>query len=272
MNRQLTASVLNIDQAHLTIDVLEKLAAFSARGWQVQLILVDNGSQTDHLKLLQDWISANKCRYKEVLFVAASRNLGATGGRNIAFKLASSRRILILDNDVVLPDDAEWLERLSQKMDADSRVGIVAPMLVFADRPETVQATGIGLTEHGRVGYLNRGRPVASVSSDPIEVIAAPTACWLMRTKAQRAVGMFSEMYYPVQYEDVDLCLRLHLAGWKTICDCTVQIKHIENVTTRNLKDHPFARLTVSNGMSFKEKWGELLPQLATVTQDEITW
>jgi len=272
MNRQLTASVLNIDQAVLTIDVLEKLAALSLQGWQVQLILVDNGSQTDHLVLLQDWVSANKYRFEELLFVAASRNLGATGGRNLAFKLASRARILILDNDVMLPDDAEWLEKLWQKMSENSHVGIVAPMLVFADRPETVQATGIGLTEHGRVGYLNRGRPVAGVSSDPIEVVAAPTACWLMRSSAQRAVGMFSEMYYPVQYEDVDLCLRLQLSGWKIICDCTVRIKHIENVTTRNLKDYPFARLTVSNGMSFKEKWGELLPQLATMTQDEITW
>ena len=272
MIRQLTASVLNIDQAVLTIDVLDKLAALSAEALQIQLILVDNGSQIGHLTLLQDWVSANKHRFEEILFVAASRNLGATGGRNLAFKLALGHRILILDNDVVLPDDGAWLEKLWHKMEADSHVGIVAPMLVFADRPETVQATGIGLTEHGRVGYINRGRAVASVSSDPIEVVAAPTACWLMRRSAQEAVGTFSEMYYPVQYEDVDLCLRLQLAGWKTICDCTVRIKHIENVTTRNLKDYPFARLTVSNGMSFKEKWRELLPQLATMTPDEITW
>src|SRR5262249_12237697 len=125
--RQLTASVLNIDQAILTIDVLDKLAALSRQGWQLQLILVDNGSQTDHLTLLRDWVSANKHRFEEVLFVAASRNLGATGGRNLAFKLASRGRILILDNDVVLPDDAEWLERLWQRMDSNSHAGIVAP-------------------------------------------------------------------------------------------------------------------------------------------------
>jgi O-antigen biosynthesis protein len=272
MNRQLTVSLLNINEADLTTDVLNKLAALSNEGWSVQLILVDNGSQTDQLKLLQDWISANKNRFEEVLFVASSRNLGATGGRNLAFRLASKERLLILDNDVILPDDSAWLEKLWQRMDAEPRAGIVAPMLVFADRPETVQATGIGLTKQGRVGYINRNREATSISPNPIGVVAAPAACWLIRRDAQQAVGEFSETYFPVQYEDVDLCVRLQLAGWKTVCDCSVQIKHIENVTSRNLKEYPFARLTVRNGISFKEKWAEQLARLATITQDEVSW
>src|SRR5206468_642341 len=168
------------------------------------LILVDNGSRTDQLEPLQDWFSANKNRFEEVLFVAASRNLGATGGRNLAFTLASKDRMLILDNDVVLPADSLWLGKLWQTMDRHPKAGIVAPMLVFADRSDIVQATGIGLTKKGRVGYINRGRAVTSISPNPIEVVAAPTACWLMRRDAQQAAGVFSEMYYPVQYEDVD--------------------------------------------------------------------
>jgi GT2 family glycosyltransferase len=272
VNKEVTVSLLNIDQATLTIDVLDKLAALAAENWKVQLILVDNGSRSDQLRLLQDWISANRNRFEETLFVAASRNLGCTGGRNLAFKLASKDRLLILDNDLVLPDDSTWLERLWETMDSNPRAAIAAPMLVFADRPEIVQATGIALTERGRVGFINRGRAVKNVPADPIEVIATPTACWLLRKDAQQDVGIFLEVFYPVQYEDVDFCVRLHLAGWKTICDCNVQIKHIENVTTRNLEEHPFARLTVRNGITFREKWAALLPQLATITQDEIIW
>jgi len=272
MNKQVTVSLLNIDEAAMTIDVLDKLAALSSERWQIQLILVDNGSQPGQLHLLQDWVRANKDRFEEMLFIASSRNLGCTGGRNLTFKLASKDRLLILDNDVVLPRDSAWLQTLWQTMDSNPRASIVAPMLVFADRPEIVQATGIGLTDRGRVGYINRGRSTKSVRQNVIEVIAAPTACWLMRKDAQEQVGLFLEMFHPVQYEDVDLCIRLHLAGWKTLCDCSVQIKHIENVTTRNLKEYPFARLTVSNGMKFREKWAEVLPQLATIAHDDIVW
>jgi GT2 family glycosyltransferase len=268
----ITASLLNINEAALTIDVLDKLAGLSDQDWKIQLILVDNGSRTDQLQLLQDWFSSNRSRFEEFLFVAASRNLGATGGRNLAFKLASSDRILILDNDVILPDDAAWINRLWQGMEEDPRVGVIGPMLVFADYPEIVQGTGIGLSAQGRVGYLNRGNPVTNVPPVIMEVVASPSACWLVRREAQQAVGFLSDEFYPVQYEDVDLCIRLSLSKWKILCDCGVRIKHIENVTTRNLKDHSFDRLTVRRGMRLKEKWADVLPKIANIAEDEIYW
>ena len=46
MIRNLTASLLNINQAQLTIAVLTKLAQLAAQDWVVQLILVDNGSHS----------------------------------------------------------------------------------------------------------------------------------------------------------------------------------------------------------------------------------
>jgi GT2 family glycosyltransferase len=268
----ITASLLNINEAALTIDVLDKLAGLSDQDWKIQLILVDNGSRTDQLQLLQDWFSSNRSRFEEFLFVAASRNLGATGGRNLAFKLASSDRILILDNDVILPDDAAWINRLWQGMEEDPRVGVIGPMLVFADYPEIVQGTGIGLSAQGRVGYLNRGNPVTNVPPVIMEVVASPSACWLVRREAQQAVGFLSDEFYPVQYEDVDLCIRLSLSKWKILCDCGVRIKHIENVTTRKIKDHSFDRLTVRRGMRLKEKWADVLPKIANIDEDEIYW
>jgi len=42
--RNLTASVLNINEAQLTIDVLDKLARLSAKDWAVQLIVVASPS------------------------------------------------------------------------------------------------------------------------------------------------------------------------------------------------------------------------------------
>ena len=264
--------MLNIDQAALTIDVIDKLAALSAESWLIQLILVDNGSEADELRVLHDWVSENRNRFGEVVFISASRNLGVTGGRNLAFQLASKDRILILDNDVVLPVDSTWLENLWHRMDGEARAGIVAPMLVSADAPGTVQATGIALTKQGRVGYINRGREAASVAPSPIAVVAAPAACWLLRREAQQAVGLFSDMYYPIQYEDDNLCIRLHLAGWKIVCDAAVRVRHMEHVTTKNLEEHSFARLTVRNGVSFKEKWADVLPTIATITQEDISW
>lgn len=270
--RELTASLLNINQAQLTIDVLEKLACLSLKGWAVQMILVDNGSRDDQLRWLSDWFAENKGRFAEMLFIAASQNMGANGGRNIAFKLASYDRILILDNDVILPDDSDWLDTLWERLEGDPQAGIVGPMLVFDEYPGIVQGAGIGLTHRGRVGYLNRAEPVDSIPPSLTEVVASPSACWLLRREAQLAVGLLSDEFYPMQYEDVDFCVRLGLAGWKTICDRSVRIIHIENVTTRNLEDHPFARVAVRHGMRFREKWADVLPRIATITEDDVYW
>ena len=85
-------------------------------------------------------------------------------------------------------------------------------------------------------------------------------------------MGLFSDEFYPVQYEDIDFCVRLGLAGWKILCDRRIKIKHIEHVTTRNLEDYAFDRLTVRQGLRFREKWADILPDIATITEDDIYW
>ena len=270
--RSLTVSLLNINEAQLTINALEKLACLSGEGWAVQLIVVDNGSRDDQIRQLSDWFSANRGFFSDTLFVAAFRNLGVSGGRNVALKLASGDRILFLDNDLVLPDDSYWLDALWQRMEDNPQVGVVGPMLVFADYPGIVQGAGIGLTDQGRVGYLDRAAPVAAVPSTSIEVVATPAACWLVRREAQQAIGLFSDEYHPMQYEDVDYCVRLGQAGWRILCDRSVRLRHIGNVTTRNLEDHPYARMAVRHGMLFKKKWADILPQVATITEEDIYW
>jgi GT2 family glycosyltransferase len=270
--RSLTASLLNINQARLTIDVLDKLGHLLAENWAIQLILVDNGSHPDQVRQLSDWFLANKGCFAEVLFIAASRNLGSNGGRNLALKLATSDRILILDNDLILPEESVWLDSLWQKMEDDSQVGIIGPMLVVAEYPDIVQAAGIGLTDRGRVGYLSRAEQVTCVPPIPVEVVASPNACWLLRREAQQPVGLFSDEFYPMQYSDVDFCVRLHLAGWKIICDRSVSIRHIGNVTTRNLEGYDYARVTVRHGMKFRKKWADVLPQISTIAEEDIYW
>lgn len=268
----LTVGILNLNEAAMTVQLLDQVAQLPEAGWDIQLIVVDNGSINDEVQRLTDWFLSNKHQFEESIFLGASCNLGCAGGRNAILKLAVGEAFLFLDNDVILPDNPEWLTILWQDLQADPDVAIVGPMLVFSDYPEIVQAAGIGLTARGRVGYLHRGNPVETVSAMSVQAGILPSTCWLLRPEAQRNIGLFDEEFYPVQYEDVDFCVRLGLEGWKIICDRSVKIAHIGNVTTRNLPDHPFARLTVRNAMRFREKWASVLPQIATIREEEIYW
>jgi len=270
--RYLTVGLLNIDQAELTINILQKLALLADEGWSVQLILVDNGSTEAQLQLLSPWLQKNSKKFSELLFVNAFQNLGATGGRNVILKLATADHLLFLDNDVILPDDPGWLNGLWQHMADDPHIGIIGPAIVFADYPDIVQVAGIGLTRRGQAGYLYRGDPVTRLPAAPQEVAILPSTCWLVRREAQQATGLFSDEYYPHAYEDIDFCVRLGLAGWKIICDYRIHLKHLEHVTSANLKEHPFARLMVRQAIRFREKWADILPEIGTLTPDDIYW
>ena len=61
--RRVTASLLNVNQAELTIGVLDKLARLSPLDWSVQLILLDNGSRDEQVQQLADWFFANNERF-----------------------------------------------------------------------------------------------------------------------------------------------------------------------------------------------------------------
>ena len=270
--RTLTAGLMNINETQLTLGVLDALANLSERGWAVQLILLDNGSDRDEVQVLRDWFAENTARFSDALLHVAGTNLGCSAGRNFMLERCGSDRILFLDNDLVLPSDAGWLEGLWRTMDDAEGAGIVGPVLEYADHPGVIEAAGVGFTKSGRVGYLCRGRSIHDLPPGAISVAASPSACWLVRRDAQRAVGLFSDEFSSVQYEDLDFCVRMGLAGWKVVCNRSVRICHVGNVTTRNLKDHPFERLTVRQGMRFKEKWAELLPKLATITEADIHW
>jgi GT2 family glycosyltransferase len=268
----LTVGILNLNQTDMTAQMLDQVAELPEAGWDIQLIVVDNGSARNEVVRLTDWFLSNRNRFVESIFVGISRNLGCAGGRNVILKLAAGDAYLFLDNDLILPDSSEWLAILWQDLQADPYIAIVGPMLVFSDYPEIVQAAGSGLTDRGRVGYLLRGEPVETIPETAIQVGVSPSACWLVRPEAQRAIGWFSEEFDPAQYEDMDFCVRLGLEGWKIVCDRGVRVVHREHVTTRGIPGHPFERLNARNAMRFREKWADVLPQLATIQQQDIYW
>jgi GT2 family glycosyltransferase len=266
----LTVGILNFNAAAMTVQLLDQLVELSEAGWDIQLIVVDNGSAKNAFQHLSDWFVSNRHQFVESIVVGASHNLGCAGGRNVILKLAAGEAFLFLDNDIILPDGPEWLATLWQDLQSDPDIAIVGPMLVFSDYPEIVQAAGSGLTVRGRVGYLHRGEPVQTVPEMPVQVGLSPSACWLVRPEAHRAIGLFSEEFDPAQYEDVDFCVRLRLEGWRIVCDRSVRVAHKEHATTKNIPSHPFERLNARNAMRFREKWANVLPEMATIQQKDI--
>jgi N-acetylglucosaminyl-diphospho-decaprenol L-rhamnosyltransferase len=69
--------------------------------------------------------------------------------------------------------------------------------------------------------------------SRPLEVDWVSGACMLIRRRAFDQVSGFDPGYF-MYFEEMDLCLRLHRAGWRVVFDPLAEVKHVVGGSTRS--------------------------------------
>jgi GT2 family glycosyltransferase len=179
---------------------------------------------------------------------------------NAAAARARGRLIVFMNNDVEAfrPD---WLIALARHA-LRPEVGAVGAKLL--DGTGRIQHGGIllgtgGLVTHGHrhfpgdaPGYLSTLRAAHRVS-------AVTAACLMVDAEKFRAIGGFDAKTFPVDFNDVDLCLRLNTAGYRTILAPEAVLYHREAASRRWT---PQARARHEGEVAaFRKRWGPLLAQ-----------
>jgi GT2 family glycosyltransferase len=169
-----------------------------------RLVVVDDGSRDDSVA----WLRGEGV---EVVVRPASGGFAAAVNAGMA-AVAECDAIALVNTDVALAPD--WLERTAAVLEAVSEAGSVATKMVAMGDPEIIDDAGDTLRRDGVCEQRGRGRRDASGRFDTaVEVWGACAGAALYRRRALDAVGGFDESY--VMYlEDVDVALRLRLAGW----------------------------------------------------------
>jgi GT2 family glycosyltransferase len=167
--------------------------------------VVDNGSSDHSLELLRS-------RYREVRVIALPCNTGFAFAANRGIEAADCGAVALVNTDVVLAPD--WLERVSAALDRDAHVAAVACKMVDLHDPSRLYDAGDVLRRDGVCEQRGRFGPDEARYSTPGEVFAACAGAALYRRGAVIEVGGFDERFFSY-LEDVDLGLRLRLAGWR---------------------------------------------------------
>jgi len=139
-----------------------------------------------------------------------------TGWRAVG---ADCDAIALVNTDVELAPD--WLQRMARALEEDDAAGAVARKMVGLDDPAPLDDTGDVLRRDGVCEQRGRGRRDDGRFDAPGEVWGACAGAVLYRRAAVDAVGGFDESY-GMYLEDVDLALRLRLAGWTTLYEPAV--------------------------------------------------
>ena len=169
-----------------------------------ELIVVDNGSEDDSLPYLQ-------AEHPGVRVISLGRNTGFAYAVNRGLEAARYELIAVLNTDVILTP--QWLARMVAVLTHHPDAAAVACKMLSLDRSDRVYDAGDVLRRDGVCEQRGRYARDDGRWDESGEVFGACAGAALYRRSALLAVGAFDERYF-AYLEDVDLALRLQLAGW----------------------------------------------------------
>ena len=198
-----TVVIPNHNGAHWLPGCLASVAAQTQPA--VRVIVVDDASTDGSQALLAR-------EYPEVEVVALAQNQGFAVAANRGLAAARTDAVALVNTDVEL--EADWLERASGALAADERAAAVATKMVLLSDPGEIDDAGDVLRRDGACEQRGRFRRDDGRWDEPGEVFSACAGAAVYRRAAVEALGGFDERF-GMYLEDVDLGLRLRLAGWR---------------------------------------------------------
>lgn len=169
-----------------------------------EVIVVDNGSTDGSLEFLRS-------EQRDVRLLELGHNTGFAAAANRGFAVAAGELVALLNTDVVLAED--WLARMSAVLTAHSESAAVACKMLSSSEPGRIYDAGDILRRDGACEQRGRFTLDDGRFDQAGEVFGACAGAAVYRRRAVLGLGGFDEDYF-MYLEDVDLALRLRLAGW----------------------------------------------------------
>jgi GT2 family glycosyltransferase len=219
----------NYDGARWLPGVLGSVAAQTVA--PAEVVVVDDGSTDQSLALLAE-------RFPEVRVVALGSNGGFARAANAGLRAVGADAVALVNTDVVLAPD--WLERATAALAAAPRAAAVATKLLDLDDPSLLYDAGDVLRRDGVCEQRGRFERDGGRYDAPGEVFSACAGAALYRRAAVLDVGGFDERF-GTYLEDVDLGLRLRLAGWRCRWEPRAVARHAGGGSSAGLRHGPGA-------------------------------
>ena len=203
----------------------------STEGMDAEVIVADSASTDGSLEMLFH-------EFPAVRQIRLDRNYGFTGGYNRALAQVEADYFVLINSDIEVPED--WLKPLVAWMDTHPKCGACGPKLLsWHDRTrfEYAGAAG-GLLD--RYGYpFCRGRVMKKLEKDegqydtPADVFWVSGACLMVRSRLWKKLGGLDDRFF-AHMEEIDLCWRLQLAGYRVTVVPESYVYHIGGGTLPN--------------------------------------
>lgn len=206
--------IVNYNSGSYALDCIRSLQR--QIGVQLEIIVVDNASQDDSASVLQAQLS------DQILLIQSATNLGFGRANNLGVARASGEFLLLLNPDTVL-GEAQTIRHLVDALLDNPQFGLMAPLM---DEPRKNKLV------HPRYTYPSQRylKQTKKLNDLPGEIAWVLGACMLLKRGLFNEINGFDEDYF-LYGEDIDICLRIRLAGHAIGFTDTVKIMHVSGAS-----------------------------------------
>ncbi len=217
-------------------------SVLAQRDIDFKAVVIDNASNDDTVHCVEK---------TGVPVFVNDRNLGYSKAHNQALDRTDSDYVLTLNPDVWL--DPYFLKNLTRALDDNPQMGSACGCLLRVERlglsPFAIDSTGLFMRRNRRQGLRDEGNPVETRPVQVQPIFGPDGAAAFYRRKMLDDIRVGGEVFdndFFIQKEDVDVCWRAQLRGWRSIYVPDALAHHI-----RAFRPGQRYRHTVSNEMRF---------------------
>jgi GT2 family glycosyltransferase len=222
---------------------------------RAEILVVDNdSSDPDTLQYLAEIEN----RTARVLRVPGEFNFPRLN--NLAAKAAHGEMLCLLNNDVKAIDD-QWLDEMLTRI-VERDVGAVGALLIWPS----------GIVQHGGV-VLGPSFAAVHAFNDRMdgdagygdllrvahECTAVTAACLVTRRREYLEVGGMDEVRFPVNFNDVDYCLKLRARGKRIVVTPHAKLVHLKSASRGPNVGANHERRFERELQNLRAKWGAVI-------------
>ena len=225
-----------------------------------KVIVADNASTDDSIHFI-------KAHFPSVEILLNTQNDGFAGGYNWALKHVEADYYVLLNSDVEVTPN--WIEPIIDLMESDATIAACQPKLLSYHQPQYFEYAGACGGWIDALGYpFSRGRIFDVLEKDEHQyddiqqIFWATGAAMFIRSIVFHAMHGFDDSFF-AHMEEIDLCWRIQLAGYKIYVQPQSQVYHVGAGTLPRGGRKVFLNfrnnlMMLSRNLPFSEKWWKL--------------
>lgn len=199
-------------------------SALKSKYPSLEFIISDNESKEDIKGFVKKTYSDRRIKV-----VRLKKNKGLTGGFNFGFKFCRGKYVMLMCNDTKI--DKSGISKMVEMAEADSEIGMVAPLVTQMRNPNYIHSAGSFLTNTGILYHYGvYQKKNLSRYKKPYYIFSSTGAGFLVRRAAILKTGLYSEDFF-MAYDESDLCHRVWLGGYTIVFCPKAELQHYWSAT-----------------------------------------